>query len=338
MGGLADGTTVATAGTLQWDDPGAILAWLDAYDPNSLRVMEGDADDLTQSQADRLAAALAAFVGALSAVAPPRRAPPAAPNPARTPSSSWRCTRCCVGCAVRRVSGCAITATAAWTCGPPPAPPWVPTGCRSGSPPGSRDPTGCVLILADVSLSVRPVTAFVLRMAQAIRRRTNRCEVFAFVDRPVDVTDALLTGAGDTPSPGSSPTPRSTSRRPATTAGCSPNCSPRPSSLGEAHVRPDRRDGRSGGRPDGAEDLAELCRRVHRLAWVTPESERYWGQATCAMTTYREHCDGVVVARDAEQLIERARDLGNALRVTAPTRSGRCAPVRTGREAPGTSL
>ena len=73
-------------------------------------------------------------------------------------------------------------------------------------------------------------------------------------------------------------------------------------------------DGRSGGLPDGAGDLAELRRRVHRLAWITPEPERYWAQATCAMPAYREHCDAVVTARDADQLIERAAELGNALR------------------------
>ena len=60
--------------------------------------------------------------------------------------------------------------------------------------------------------------------------------------------------------------------------------------------------------------LEELARKVHRLAWVTPEQERYWTQASCAMGDYAKVCNGVVTARDARQLIEQAPELGNALR------------------------
>ena len=42
-----------------------------------------------------------------------------------------------------------------------------------------------LLILADVSLSVRPVAGFILRLAQTLHRVGGRCEVVAFVDRPV---------------------------------------------------------------------------------------------------------------------------------------------------------
>ena len=42
-------------------------------------------------------------------------------------------------------------------------------------------------------------------------------------------------------------------------------------------------DGRSGGLAPGVEQLRALRRRVHRLVWITPEPQRYWYQATCAM-------------------------------------------------------
>lgn len=54
-----------------------------------------------------------------------------------------------------------------------------------------------LLIVADVSLSVRPVAGFILRMAQALHDISDRCTVLAFVDDPVDVTTPLLVGHGD---------------------------------------------------------------------------------------------------------------------------------------------
>lgn len=72
-------------------------------------------------------------------------------------------------------------------------------------------------------------------------------------------------------------------------------------------------DGRSPGLPPRTDSLRALRRRVHRLAWITPEPTRYWRQATCAMPDYAEVCDKVVVARDAEQLIARAGELAHAL-------------------------
>ena len=48
-----------------------------------------------------------------------------------------------------------------------------------------------------MSLSVRPVTGFILRLAQTLHRFGDRCEVVAFVDRPVRVTTALRSAAAD---------------------------------------------------------------------------------------------------------------------------------------------
>ncbi|GAA1092214.1 MadC family VWA domain-containing protein [Tsukamurella spumae] len=314
VGGLSDGATVSASGTLTWDDPASILAWLDAYDPNSLYSDSG-AEELTQAQAERLAAALAAFVGALAEVGTPA---PGAPGSAESRSHAE--LELAVHEVLRRMRGAprervryhghgrldmrATSRAALGTDGVP-----FRLATRVPRPDRLR-----VLILADVSLSVRPVTAFALRMAQAIRRRTSRCEVFAFVDHPVDVTDALLAGTGDEALARVLADPEIDLEASSDYGQVFSELLAAPTALGKRTSVLIVGDGRSGGRPDGAEDLAELRRRVHRLAWVTPESERYWAQATCAMTQYREHCDGVVVARDADQLIERARDLGNALR------------------------
>ena len=163
--------------------------------------------------------------------------------------------------------------------------------------------------------SVRPVTAFTLRLAQAMHGRAHRCRVVAFVDRPVEVTQQLLAGGGD----------GALARvlaHPAVDLEASSDYGRVFDELLTDHAGLlDARtsvlvvgDGRCNGLPARADRLADLRRRVHRLAWITPEPERYRQQATCAMPDYAEACDRVVVARDGAQLLDRAAELGHALR------------------------
>jgi uncharacterized protein with von Willebrand factor type A (vWA) domain len=136
----------------------------------------------------------------------------------------------------------------------------------------------------------------------------------AFVDRPVDVTEVLLRAGGDD----------------ALAAVLAEGQLDLQASSdygqvfgemlgGQADALDSRTavlivgDGRSGGLPPGVDRLRALRRRVHRLAWVTPEPQRYWAQATCAMPDYAQICDKVVVASDAEGLAARAAELANAL-------------------------
>ncbi len=81
-----------------------------------------------------------------------------------------------------------------------------------------------LLVLADVSLSVRPITAFTLRLAQAMHSRAHRCTVMGFVDAPVDVTTTLLGSTGDGALLRFSRTRVWTSKPVATTAEPSPIC------------------------------------------------------------------------------------------------------------------
>lgn len=54
-------------GSLSWDDPTSILAWLDAYDPSKQRGVDvSDDGPLTQAQLNRPVEAVEAFVQALS--------------------------------------------------------------------------------------------------------------------------------------------------------------------------------------------------------------------------------------------------------------------------------
>ncbi|GAA3509693.1 VWA domain-containing protein [Dietzia aurantiaca] len=171
-----------------------------------------------------------------------------------------------------------------------------------------------LVILVDVSLSVRPVTGFVLRLAQSLHRKVNRCSVVAFVDRPVDVTDRLLSSSGDDA---------------LTTVLAAPGLDLEASSdygrmfteLLDRHGHlVDKRtsvlvvgDGRSNGLDPRTDQMAVISRRSHRVAWITPEARRYWNQATCGLGSYEQHLDGIVTARDPAELSERAGLLGSAL-------------------------
>lgn len=172
-----------------------------------------------------------------------------------------------------------------------------------------------LLVLIDVSLSVRPVTGFILRLAQTLHDFGDRCEVIAFVDRPVLVTPALRTASPD-------------GALAAVLAADGLDLSatsdygrmwhelldehgdlitPRTSVLVVGDARHNAFDPRT--------DLfAEVARRAYRVAWLTPEPERYWSQTGCALDAYAQECSGVISARDGAEILERCDDLGAALR------------------------
>jgi uncharacterized protein with von Willebrand factor type A (vWA) domain len=305
------------SGVLSLTDAQAVLAGLDNYDARrAYGGIAGD-EDLSATQLDHLTAAMEAFVEALApevtAVAP---AGEAAAEPTVTRADiDQACHRI-----IRRMRGAPRTRArtqgsgrlairhtlraALKTDGDP-----VHLYRRTAVPGRVR-----LLIVADVSLSVRPVTGFILRMSQALYQVADRASVLAFVDDPVDVTMPLLVGAGDDAlsrvlaAPGLDLAATSDYGR--TLEGL----------LTTQGDLLDRRtsvlfvgDARSNGFEARPELLAEVRRRVHRIAWITPEPRRYWNQSGCGMTDYASHCDTVVSARDASELIERADEIGTAL-------------------------
>lgn len=317
-GDLADSVTPVVAGSLNWDDPASILAWLDAYDPSRTYGDDAGERPLTAEQLHRLSQAVESFVAALAdrcgLVAEPDcpegaadtglaadidlachevlRRMRGAPRPRPRERGRGRLD-------MRRTTRCSLRTDG------------VPFHLVMRTPLPDRIR---LLVIADVSLSVRPVTAFTLRMAQAMHRRAHRCRVMAFVDHPVDVTEILMRTSGDDAL--------------AAVLAESQLDLEASSDYGQVFDEMLRGqadaldsdtavlivgDGRSGGLPPGVEKLRALRRRVHRLAWVTPEPHRYWNQATCAMPQYAEICDKVVVARDVPQLRTRASELAHAL-------------------------
>lgn len=172
-----------------------------------------------------------------------------------------------------------------------------------------------LVVLVDVSISVRPVTGFILRLAQTLHSFGDRCEVVAFVDRPVRVTQALRTASPD-------------GALAAVLAADGLDLSATSDYGRMWHELLDEHGDLIGSRTsllvvgdarhnafDPRTDLfADIARRAHRVAWLTPEPERYWSQTGCALAAYAEECAGVVSARDGAEVLERCDELGNALR------------------------
>lgn len=171
-----------------------------------------------------------------------------------------------------------------------------------------------LLLLADVSLSVRPVTGFILRLAQTLHRVGGRCEVIAFVDRPVLVTDALRAANADS---ALTAVLAADGLDLAATSDYGSVWEELLDSYGDLVTKRTSvlvvGDARSNGFSPRAELFAELSRRAHRVAWVTPEPARYWAQTGCGLKEYAPNCAGVVSARDGAELVRRCDELGNAL-------------------------
>lgn len=316
-GDLADSVAPVVAGSLSFDDPDSILAWLDAYDPTRT-YGDGGAEPLTAEQLRQLTQAVEGFVAALaqrSGLTADGECPDGGTEAQPAADIDLACHEI-----LRRMRGAPRPRPRERGRGRLDMRRTVRAGMRTDGVPFrlvTKTPVPDrirLLVIADVSLSVRPVTAFTLRLAQAMHRRAHRCRVMAFVDRPVDVTEILLRSGGDD----------------ALAAVLAEGQLDLQASSdygqvfeemlwGQADALDSRTavlivgDGRSGGLPAGVDRLRVLRRRVHRLAWVTPEPHRYWRQATCAMPDYAQVCDRVVVAADAAALSARAAELAHAL-------------------------
>ena len=298
----------------------AILAALDAYDPRSAYGTDGNAD-LDDARRTELERALAAFVDAFTArLEAAGLTGDAAGGSAPMRTEQADIDRAChrlvqrMRGAPRRVIGTGdrgtldirATMRAAVATDGVPAELW-----RRRPRPGPVR----LLVLVDVSLSVRPVTGFILRLAQTLHRFGDRCEVVAFVDRPVRVTTALRAASADAALAAVLAADgldlAATSDYGQMWAGLLGEfgdlITPRTSVLVVG-------DARSNGFDARTDLVAEIGRRAHRLAWVTPEPSRYWTQSGCAMADYAEHCSGVVSVRDGAEMLARCDELGAALR------------------------
>jgi uncharacterized protein with von Willebrand factor type A (vWA) domain len=159
-----------------------------------------------------------------------------------------------------------------------------------------------VILICDVSTSMRPVAEFMLRLIYELQDQVARARSFAFNDdlhevsaimaqrRPADAVHEVLT--------------RIPAGYYATDLGRSLESFMR-GSLDAV----DRRttvivlgDGRNNHNPHRAELLADLRARSRRLLWLIPEDPGLWGTGDSDIESYRPHCDGLYPVRDMTQL------------------------------------
>lgn len=318
------GATARVQGTsLHLADAAALLAALNAADGRSAYGADG-AEDLDESQRADLERALARFVDALSerlAEAAPAGEPDAVTDRSATVHRDQADIDRACHRMVQRMRGAPrrvprrtdtgrldirSTMRAAVATDGVPVQLW-----RRRAVPG---PTR-TLVMVDVSISVRPVAGFILRLAQTLHRFGDRCEVIAFVDQPVLVTAALRTSHAD----GALASVLATEGLDlAATSDYGQMWASTLDRFGDLITKRTNvlvvGDARSNAFDPRVDLFAEVARRAHRVAWLTPEPSRYWDQTGCALGDYAEHCDGVVSARDGAEMLARCDELGAALR------------------------
>lgn len=173
-----------------------------------------------------------------------------------------------------------------------------------------------LVLLADVSLSVRATARFTLHLVYGMQALFTQVRSFAFVDAPVEITElfaehplerALGLVFDGLPAGGLIDVDASSDYGATFTR-----------LLAEHSAALDHRttlillgDGRGNGSEAELGTFEEITRRVRETIWLTPESRYSWGLGTCDLPRYAEFCDRVQVVADLTGL-QRAAQLISA--------------------------
>jgi len=161
-----------------------------------------------------------------------------------------------------------------------------------------------LVVLCDVSESMRPVTRLMLLFLYALQGVVRRVRTFVFVDELGEVTELLQA-----------------ERDPARAADLAVAAKVIPLSGNSAYGRAFRAfhrehlaavtrrttvivigDGRTNFAPPEAWVLAELKARARRVLWLCPEPRARWGQGDSEMLRYAVHCTRVATATTLAEL------------------------------------
>jgi uncharacterized protein with von Willebrand factor type A (vWA) domain len=179
-----------------------------------------------------------------------------------------------------------------------------------------------LIILADVSLSVRASTRFTLQLVHGLQRLVPRVRTFAFVDDFVEVTDVftdhgveealgLITG-GDILDVDANSDYGSALVGFLEQFGGEINRRTTVLILGDGH---------GNGRDPPPDALAELARRAREVIWLTPEARYSWVLAGSDMPLNESLCSRVEVVPDLASLDRVAQKSAGsgATRVVSPS-------------------
>lgn len=164
-----------------------------------------------------------------------------------------------------------------------------------------------LVVLADVSLSVRATAAFTLRLVHELQSLAPKVRSFAFVadvaeitglfaeHPPAETLSLVLSGlSGGGPLDVDADSDYGAALRAFA------------EEFGSAVTRKTTLlilgDGRGNGNDPGLPVFEELTRRAAETIWLTPEPRHSWGLGSCDLPAYAACCDRVYVARDTAGL------------------------------------
>ncbi|MFT4083590.1 MAG: VWA domain-containing protein [Nocardioides sp.] len=159
-----------------------------------------------------------------------------------------------------------------------------------------------LLVLCDVSLSVRMTAKFTLQLVHSLQSLAPRVRTFAFVKDMVEITDlfaehrieeALSLVMAGLPAGGVLDVDADSDYGTAFEQFLE--------QYGSAVTRRTTvmvlGDGRGNGHDPRLGVFEEIARRARSVVWLTPEPRYSWGLGSCDLPLYAEHCDRVQVVR-----------------------------------------
>ncbi|MCO7221239.1 VWA domain-containing protein [Klenkia sp. PcliD-1-E] len=167
-----------------------------------------------------------------------------------------------------------------------------------------------LVVVADVSLSVRTTARFTLHVVHALQDLFAQVRTFAFVDDVVEITDLFdehplehalgLVFGGDV-----------------IDVDATSDYGTVFATLAREHSGAFTRrttllvlgDGRGNGNAPRLDVFADLARRVRETIWLTPEPRYSWALGGCDLPAYADSCDRVEVIRDMAALEGFATDV-----------------------------
>ena len=160
-----------------------------------------------------------------------------------------------------------------------------------------------LVVLCDISDSVRTVSRFLLELVHAIEAQFDRVSSFAFVAELGEISPLFRSSKVD----------RAIELAYAgavVNVLANSNYGAVLQAFAARHLgRVNRRttvlvigDGRNNYHPAHADALAAIRRRARQVIWLNPEPPTVWGFGDSAMRDYAPHCDHIAVARDLDSL------------------------------------
>ena len=171
-----------------------------------------------------------------------------------------------------------------------------------------------LLVLVDVSLSVRAAARFTLHLVHGMQALFGQVRSFAFVDEPVEITELFaehpleralglvfdgLPAGGLLDVDGTSDYGRTFRTLLSEHSGA----------LNRRTTLLVLGDGRGNGNDPEFATFEEITRRVRRTIWLTPEPRYSWRLGACDLPGYAEMCDRVQVVSDLSGLERMAHRL-----------------------------